>query len=345
MKRKLFIAALLIVGSAAYANDFEIKLGADLFRDLTKNQYDSEAVNLDPGYSIGAEYLIDTGSDFKFGIGSEYKSQIKGNTTDYSAHSAVPIYLLGRYGLEDDFYLVGRAGWALNSDEGVDIEKTDDGLYIGVGLGKELTKRINVELMYEGSDYEYETATDNVDGWYSVVSLKFGVKLGAVEEEPEYIVEEPMIVEEPEPVVEEIVVPKEVVVEEVIEELIVAPIPEALLMGFPLEPGFEVDKYDLHPDAKVQAMGTSDALKGRSGKLIIEGHTDSTGSEAYNMKLSQKRADAAKAEFDNYLAGEDIEIVTEAKGETMPIADNSTIEGRRANRRVEVRFEPVEDMQ
>ena len=345
MNKKLFLAALLIVGSMAYANNFEVKLGADMFRDLTKDQYDSEVVNLDPGYSVGAEYVIDTDSNFDFGIGVEYKSQIEGNGS-YSAHSAVPIYLLGRYGLEDGFYLVGRAGYALNTDEGQDIEDTDDGLYVGVGLGKELTERINLELMYEGLDYEYETAVDDVDGWYSVVSLKFGVELGAFgkeEEEPEIVeemalVEEPMV--EPEPVVEEVVVPEETLVEEVVA----AEIPELYLLGFALSPRFDFDKYDLKPEVQTEIQETAEAIKGRKGRLILVGHADSMGSEDYNMKLSQKRADEVKAEFEMYLMDEEIEIVTEAMGETMPVADNATEDGRMENRRVEVKFELTEEM-
>ena len=78
--------------------------------------------------------------------------------------------------------------------------------YVALGVGKELTDRINLELFYEGSDYEYKTSVDKVDGWYNVVSLKFGIKLGNAGEkleEAESAVEEVAMVEEPAPVVEE----------------------------------------------------------------------------------------------------------------------------------------------
>lgn len=69
--------------------------------------------------------------------------------------------------------------------------------------------------------------------------------------------------------------------------------------------------------------------------LIAIGHTDSIGSDAYNQKLSQRRADAVKA----YLVGKGIppeRVTAQGKGEREPVASNKTREGRAANRRVEI---------
>lgn len=68
-------------------------------------------------------------------------------------------------------------------------------------------------------------------------------------------------------------------------------------------------------------------------QLKIVGHTDSQGSETINLTLSKKRAEAVK----NYLlkSGVTNGIITDGFGETKPIADNSTPEGREKNRRVE----------
>ena len=77
-------------------------------------------------------------------------------------------------------------------------------------------------------------------------------------------------------------------------------------------------------------------------KTIVEvtGHTDSTGSDAYNQTLSEKRTGSVGS----YLAGQGIigqRIVTQGIGEQMPIADNGTPAGREQNRRVELRLVPL----
>lgn len=70
-------------------------------------------------------------------------------------------------------------------------------------------------------------------------------------------------------------------------------------------------------------------------KILVEGHTDSTGRDAYNMRLSQKRAQAVS----NFLQEKGIvvnRLVTKWYGETQPKADNTTATGRAKNRRVEL---------
>lgn len=67
--------------------------------------------------------------------------------------------------------------------------------------------------------------------------------------------------------------------------------------------------------------------------LLIVGHTDSQGEEAYNQKLSEDRADSVKKYLVNKGVGE-ISIESSGKGESEPLADNNTAEGREKNRRV-----------
>jgi len=72
-------------------------------------------------------------------------------------------------------------------------------------------------------------------------------------------------------------------------------------------------------------------------KLKIDGHTDNTGSDAYNLKLSDGRAASVKA----YLVSKGVDesrLVSEGFGETTPIADNKTAKGRQENRRVELKL-------
>jgi outer membrane protein OmpA-like peptidoglycan-associated protein len=74
--------------------------------------------------------------------------------------------------------------------------------------------------------------------------------------------------------------------------------------------------------------------------IQIAGHTDSTGSHAYNMKLSEQRAQSVKS----YLAGRGVpaqRMQTIGAGPDHPVADNSTPQGRAENRRVEITIVPV----
>jgi len=99
---------------------------------------------------------------------------------------------------------------------------------------------------------------------------------------------------------------------------------------------FDFDKSSLKPEGKAKLDDLVGKLKAVSLEVVIAiGHTDSIGSKSYNQKLSLRRANAVKA----YLVSKGIEanrIYTEGKGETQPVADNSTREGRAKNRRVEI---------
>lgn len=75
--------------------------------------------------------------------------------------------------------------------------------------------------------------------------------------------------------------------------------------------------------------------------VLVEGHTDSTGSDAYNDQLSVQRA----VSVGNYLAAQGVSasrIDARGYGERQPIADNSTEQGRAANRRVEINLVPMQ---
>ncbi len=98
---------------------------------------------------------------------------------------------------------------------------------------------------------------------------------------------------------------------------------------------FDIDKSDIKP----QSMGTLNMIVGvlKSNpdlKFEIDGHTDNTGETAHNLTLSQQRADAVKAQL--IKMGIDAgRLTTKGFGDTKPISDNDTPEGRANNRRVE----------
>lgn len=69
--------------------------------------------------------------------------------------------------------------------------------------------------------------------------------------------------------------------------------------------------------------------------VLIQGHTDATGSAEYNQSLSERRAYSVR----NFTTGQGVEanrITTEGYGESMPVASNNTVSGKQANRRVEI---------
>ncbi len=77
-----------------------------------------------------------------------------------------------------------------------------------------------------------------------------------------------------------------------------------------------------------------------SSAIDVLGHTDATGSDAYNLDLSRRRAQSVANVLTSYGVNP-VRIATQGYGETQPIADNSTEAGRAANRRVEIRIAPV----
>lgn len=115
-----------------------------------------------------------------------------------------------------------------------------------------------------------------------------------------------------------------------------APKPLVTKHTYQAEALFDFDKSVVKPAGKVVLNGLVEKLKTLSIEVIIAvGHTDSVGTDAYNLKLGQRRAEAVKA----YLVSQGVpanRIYTDSKGEKQPVADNRTREGRAKNRRVEV---------
>ncbi len=107
-------------------------------------------------------------------------------------------------------------------------------------------------------------------------------------------------------------------------------------MTYAADAFFDFDKAVLKPAGKAKLDDLVGKVKGINLEVIIAvGHTDSVGSDGYNQKLSVKRAEAVKA----YLVSKGIEknrVYTEGKGESQPVADNKSRDGRAKNRRVEI---------
>ncbi|WP_338242246.1 OmpA family protein [Aurantiacibacter hainanensis] len=115
---------------------------------------------------------------------------------------------------------------------------------------------------------------------------------------------------------------------------------DGILVNFP-DVTFAVDSTTISPQMRDTLDGVAQSMIDYPNSLIdVMGHTDSTGSEQYNLDLSRRRAESVA----NYLVSRGVSrarIETIGYGEQYPIADNSTAAGRSENRRVEIRITPV----
>ncbi|NDC07919.1 MAG: OmpA family protein [Oxalobacteraceae bacterium] len=118
--------------------------------------------------------------------------------------------------------------------------------------------------------------------------------------------------------------------------VVAAPAPTAEKVTYSADAFFDFDKAVLKPEGKATLQSLVAKLKDTDIEVIVAtGHTDWTGTESYNMKLSMRRAKAVKA----FLVSKGIpeaRVFVEGKGERQPIADNHTRDGRAKNRRVDI---------
>ncbi|OGI43160.1 MAG: hypothetical protein A2150_03815 [Candidatus Muproteobacteria bacterium RBG_16_64_11] len=101
---------------------------------------------------------------------------------------------------------------------------------------------------------------------------------------------------------------------------------------------FDFDKSNLKAGDKKELDAAAAKIKPmKIESITVTGHTDNVGTDAYNQKLSERRAEAVK----KYLVGKGVnagQIQTQGKGESQPVADNKTADGRAKNRRVDIEF-------
>jgi len=114
-----------------------------------------------------------------------------------------------------------------------------------------------------------------------------------------------------------------------------------ITLNMPGNVTFATNSSDLSPAFFGVLTSVSKVLE-EYDKTVVEvaGHTDSTGTDAYNQSLSERRA----ASVSQYLQSQGVSsqrLITVGLGESMPVADNSTESGRQLNRRVEITMVPV----
>lgn len=124
-------------------------------------------------------------------------------------------------------------------------------------------------------------------------------------------------------------------IEQEVEGVEVERVGEGILLTFDSGLLFNFDSYQLTATTKANLDKMAEIVKKyEDTEILIEGHTDSVGSDAYNMTLSKNRAQSVA----DYLAGQGVaksRLKTKGYGESRPITTNDTDSGRQQNRRVE----------
>ena len=136
-----------------------------------------------------------------------------------------------------------------------------------------------------------------------------------------------------------------------IEEPAPEPIPEPQPEPKPVEPGwvfdsgrlnFDFDKSVVKPQYFELLRNVKDYVEQNDFRLTIIGHTDSKGTDAYNMALGMRRAIAVRDKLLEFGLDPSRILGVESRGESEPIATNDTEEGRFENRRIEFQFSPFQ---
>ena len=340
--KKLVILGTALLSLSLVASEIQIKGGYD----FNRNQVSTSDTVLDfgNGATAGAEYIFDNQGEFEWGIGAEYKfdQKFKGNDTKWMRQ--IPVYALGKFNLvttkkgNDVLYVLGRAGVALNESK-VNGVKYDNGLYVAGGLGTEMGP-VSLEAIYERAATPFTNASGFRTNDYQE---SFGLRLGnLVNDRTAKVTTVEKIV-----YVDKIVkVPGETVVTPPLNtKTVVLPFSCVATEKKCVIRGFKVDGR-VPNAAEAKDLGTISSVINsfaKGGTVDFVGHTDSTGSDAYNQKLSVARAQNVARLLQEYGLSNDVKVGSiSGKGETQPSHTNATVEGRYNNRRVELFFNNVD---
>lgn len=116
---------------------------------------------------------------------------------------------------------------------------------------------------------------------------------------------------------------------------------DEITLNMPSDITFDVDRSDVKPQFRDTLYNVAQTLREYESTTVdVAGHADSTGTDEYNMALSQRRADAVSAILTSNGVNP-VRVVAVGFGESRPIASNDTPEGRAKNRRVEIKLRGV----
>ena len=352
--KKLVILGTALLALNAIASELQLKSGYDFSREVKTGE--GFNAKLKKGPVVGGEYIFDNQGEFEWGVGAEYKlssnsGKLKDKFNDKLFRSA-PVYALGKFNLvttqsgNDALYVLGRAGYNFANEARELASDTDisGGLYGAVGLGTEFGP-VSLEALYEKAGFsvkERSTGARERDS-LDTFGVRLGYRFGQLKNDrgPK-IVKEVVTVEKPVEVIKTQPAPQPKVIGAKTVEL---PFSCSASEKKCVIRGFKVDGR-VPNEAEARDLGTIANVINQfaeGGSIDFVGHTDSTGSDAYNQKLSVSRAQNVARLLKEYGLKNTVSYGTiTGRGESQPVDTNNTVQGRYNNRRVELFFQNVD---
>lgn len=362
--KKIALMALALTTVSAFGWEVNVKTGYNFYRgrrNVTDVAEQKDDV-LGNGWTLGAEVIpfnkgvveLGVGTEYNFGTTkarfSKYKKQPDGSykETEEQAHHFVPIYALAKVNLfrsEDNnssAYALARFGGVVygTKDAGKDTYTNRGGVYYGAGLGFDYGHFL-VEGLYDGAYLPKVNDTTPAE-FINKAGVRVGFKFGDYKVVKPVVVEEapaPAPVEIVEPVAPKVVRPTKVETKtKFIHAMCDAEAKKCVIHGFKID-GRKPNKKESEDLGEVVKLLNDFA---DSGTIDIVGHTDSTGSDKYNQRLSVIRAQEVNKLLTQYGLKSEYKINSvSGKGEKEPMATNKTRAGRTLNRRVELLFSDI----
>ena len=352
--KKLVILGTALLALNAIASELQLKSGYDFSREVKTGE--GFNAKLKKGPVVGGEYIFDNQGEFEWGVGAEYKlssnsGKLKDKFNDKLFRSA-PVYALGKFNLvttqsgNDALYVLGRAGYNF-ANEARELASDLDisgGLYGAVGLGTEFGP-VSLEALYEKAAFSVKERSTGAREreMLDTFGVRLGYRFGQLKND-----RGPKIVKEV------------VTVEKPVEVIKTQPAPQQKTLGVKTVElpfscsasekkcvirGFKVDGREPN-EAEARDLGTIANVINQfaeGGSIDFVGHTDSTGSDAYNQKLSVARAQNVARLLKEYGLKNTVSYGTiTGRGESQPVDTNNTVKGRYNNRRVELFFQNVD---
>lgn len=321
MKKILLIPALLL-GTMAIAQDYNYEITPVIGYNIAEGN-----LNLDNQVLYGAEMQYN-------GFNSPIKPELSILYTDADYENSTistdiyrialnGVYEYGKFGMIKPLAKIGFGYETIDKH----LADNRDGAFFNAGIGAKVPFTDAIALKVE-SVYMLKNNNSRLNSNLALlagINFAFGPK--AQPAAAPKVAPAPVVA--PEPVKQEVT--KAVALEKVMEVKAAEVCPPKINLHI----NFKFDSAEIEQESVGRVNKFADFLKCTPDyKAKIIGHTDSIGSEAYNQKLSQKRADAVR----NMIIKDGVpsdKITTSAKGETEPIATNKTDEGRAENRRIE----------